>query len=150
LKLRARGKWKLLDKISQYLPEEHLNNLLVWRKKNLSSQIEIGHLISHRSGLGDFFTYRTKNNTSLEGRLEENTDISWNQQATLELIRNADPVFAPGNSKKAFFSRSNYHLLGLALEQAANNKLEALIKEFQFRPLGLNQTYTYDNPTDRT
>lgn len=150
LKLRVRGKWKLSDKISQYLSEKDYNNLLVWRKKDLSSQIEIGHLLSHRSGLGDYFTYKTENNTSLADRLEENMDISWNRQATLELIKNAKVAFAPGNNKKAFFSRSNYHLLGLAIEKASGNNVESLLREFQLRPLGLNQTYTYENPTDRT
>ncbi|WP_158861178.1 serine hydrolase domain-containing protein [Lunatibacter salilacus] len=150
LKLRARGKWKLADKIIRYLPEEDGKNLLVWRNKDLSTHIEIGHLLSHRSGLGDFFTHKKDNHPSFLDRLEENTDFSWNQQATHELIRSSDAAFAPGNSKKAFFSRSNYYLLGLAIEHAGNKTLESLLKEFQLRPLGLNQTYTYDNPTDRT
>ncbi|HSI75348.1 MAG TPA: serine hydrolase domain-containing protein [Lunatimonas sp.] len=150
LKLRARGKWKLTDKISRFLPEEQGKNLFVWRNKDLSTHIEIGHLLSHRSGLGDFFTHKKDDHPSFLDRLEENLDFSWNQQATLELIRSGETVFAPGNSNKAHFSRSNYHLLGLAMEQAGSNSLESLLKEFQLRPLGLNQTYTYDNPTDRT
>jgi D-alanyl-D-alanine carboxypeptidase len=150
LKLRVRGKWKLVDKINQYLPEEVWSNLLIWRKKDLSSQIEIGHLLSHRSGLGDFFTQKTDNNPSFLDRLEENTDFYWTQQDMLELIRNTEPASAPGNNKKAFFSRSNYHLLGLAIEQVGGGHLDSLLKEFQYRPLGLNQTYTYDNPLDRT
>lgn len=150
LKLRVRGKWKLSDKISKYLSEVDYNNLLVWRKKDLSTQIEIGHLLSHRSGLGDFFTQKLGNTASFQDRLGENTDFSWTKQDMFKLIRHAEPDCAPGNSKKAFFSRSNYHLLGLAIEQASRNELESLLKEFQLKSLGLNQTYVYDNPSDRT
>lgn len=150
LKLRVRGKWKFTDKISQYLPEKDWNKLLIWRKRDLSSQIEIGHLLSHRSGLGDFFLQQTAHSASFEDLLAANADFSWTRQDMLESIRNTEPADAPGSDKKAFFSRSNYHLLGLAMEQVGSKALDSLFKDFQLRPLGLNQTYTYDNPSDRT
>jgi CubicO group peptidase (beta-lactamase class C family) len=99
---------------------------------------------------GDFFTKKTTNTASFEEQIGEKTDFYWTKQDLLKLIKHTEPVYAPGNNKKAFFSRSNYHLLGLAIEQATNNKVEPLLQEFQLRALGLNQTYTYNNPSDRT
>lgn len=150
LKLRVRGKWKLTDKFIQYLPDTIGEKLLIWRKKDLSSQIELGHLLSHRTGLGDFFTYKSGKTVSCLDQVQANADFSLTTDKIVQLIKNTAPVFSPGANKKVFFSHSNYYLLAWAVEQVTNQPVENLLREFHYRPLGLTQTYTYDNPLDRT
>lgn len=150
LKLRVRGKWKLSDKATEFLPEGIGEKLLVRRKKDLSSQIEIEHLLAHRSGLGDFFTQKTGKNLSYFDQIQESNDISWTEQDLIQLIWKALPAFSPGTRKKVFFSHSNYYLLGLVISKVSNQRLNNLLRELQYTPLGLTQTYTYDNPLDRT
>jgi D-alanyl-D-alanine carboxypeptidase len=150
LKLRARGKWKLSDKLIDFLPDGRGENLLVLKEKDLSAQINIEHLLSHRSGLGPFIYHKPGKGLSWTALIHANDGMSWTLEDLLQLIRKQSAQFTPGADKKALFSHFNYLLLGLAIEQAGKNKLDNLLRDFQYRPLGLNQTYTYENPLDRT
>nr|MBI1228733.1 serine hydrolase [Cytophagales bacterium] len=150
LKLRARGKWKLTDKLSTYIPSETSERLLVRRGKDLTNEIELGHLLAHRSGVSDFMMGKSSKLPSLAERIAANDDFSLSRKELLKLIKNTTPAFAPGSPKRLCYSHSNYHLLVLALEYLTHQPVAMLLREFQFKPLGMNQTYTYDSPLDRT
>ena len=55
LKLREEGKLNLVDKISKFLDKSILNGLHFYKGMEYSEELTIKHLLSHTSGLPDYF-----------------------------------------------------------------------------------------------
>jgi len=60
------------------------------------------------------------------------------------------PRFKPGAKGKAFYSDTNYQLLGRVIEIITGKRIGAVLKEFIFEPLQLRNTYLYDDSNDTT
>ncbi|OWW27283.1 peptidase [Zobellia sp. OII3] len=95
-----------------------------------ASDITIGHLLSHRSGI--------MNVTSLPSYLLWNTQPKTRTQL-LELIEQGGSVFNPDS--KAEYSNSNYILLTFILEDVFKDNYANLIKDRIAVPLKLSNTY---------
>ena len=60
LYLKSEGKLQLEDKISIYLDKSIMNGLHIYKGNDYSDEITIKHLLSHTSGLADYFQGKGK------------------------------------------------------------------------------------------
>ena len=119
LKMVAEGRISLDDKIAKHLPQDDISGLHVYRGKEYSNDLRIIHLMAHTSGLPDYFQQK-QDGKSLLQRLQSGEDVSWSYQDTLRWTKALPAKFAPATRRKAFYSDSNYQLLGRIIELKFN------------------------------
>lgn len=150
LQLRAAGKLDLNDRITDYLDSAILEGLHVYKGKDYSRDLTIGHLMAHTSGLPDYFQGKNADGQSIESAILGGTDQAWTPEEAIELSKSMVPLFAPGAKGKAHYSDTNYQLLGRIIEHVSNKRYAVFCQEQIITPLGLTNTYLYQDPSDRT
>ena len=108
--------------MSKYLPQELIQGIHVYHGKDYSREITIKHLLSHMSGIADYYTENPEGGkTNFELFLEEPERL-WTVEATIERVRNdLEPKFPPGTG--ASYSDTNFQLLGKILEAISGKPL---------------------------
>lgn len=114
----------LADRVSRWMPG--------WPN---GAHIRIHQLLSHRSGLFDYFT-----NPSFESLVFGRPTHVWTVPEILRLV--GQPIAAPG--QRFSYSNTNYVLLGRILQRATHQSLGTLIRTRLLAPLGLDQTEFQD------
>jgi CubicO group peptidase (beta-lactamase class C family) len=101
------------------------------------SSITIHHLLTHSSGLADFYSF-----------------IDWpkfrrlDNKGVLDTTRaHPAPKFAPGTQYE--YSNTGYVLLALIAERASGKSLGQLLADRVFRPSGMQSAVLYDDTTRR-
>lgn len=150
LKLRAEGKLDLDDKISKYIDQSVLSGLHIFKGKDYSQELTIKQLLSHTSGLPDYFQGKGANRKSLENELTEGNDQFWTFEQAMQRTKKMKPLFAPGTKGKANYSDANFQLLGKIIETITNKSYSENCQEIIIKPLGLTKTYLYQDSTDKT
>jgi len=150
LKLRAEGKLSLDDKISNYIDKSILSGLHMYKGKEYSQELTIKHLLSHTSGLPDYFQGKGTRGKSLENEITEGNDQYWTFEQAIERTKKMPPLFVPGTKGKANYSDANFQLLGKIIETITRKSYFENCKEFIIQPLGLTKTYLYQDSTDKT
>ena len=108
------------DPISKHLP---------WFKHSRAADISIHHLLSHRSGLRDYFYEQ------MEGKL----DYFISQREILSQMAKYELQFEPG---EAFdYCNTGYLLLGEIVMKYRNNDFQKILHDRIFEKLGMNNTY---------
>ncbi|MBS1888623.1 MAG: beta-lactamase family protein [Actinobacteria bacterium] len=115
------GHLKLSDTLGQYIGGIANGNI-----------ITIRDLLDMQSGV---YEYESE---ELDQKISENLLLPFGPQDALQLIREGQPQFAPG--EKTVYTNSNYVLLGLILEQVSGETAEAAITTDVIKPLGLQHT----------
>src|SRR5690606_18680730 len=147
--LRSKGLLNLNDKISKYLDQSILKNLHIYKGKDYSSELEISHLLSHTSGLPDYFQGKSRKTNSLEDDLKSGNDQYWSFEEAVERAKTMRPVFMPNTRNKAHYSDTNFQLLGKIIENITGKSYSTNCHDFIFIPLKLNNTYLYQDVTDK-
>ena len=150
LKLRANGLLNLDDKISGYLNKSILSGLHIYKGKDYSDELTIKHLLSHTSGLPDYFQGKGTSGKSLESEIIEGSDQFWTFEQSIERTKKMLPLFAPGTKGKANYSDANFQLLGNIIETVTHKTYSENCQELIIQPLGLTKTYLYHDATDKT
>ncbi len=150
LNLRSESKLSLNDKISNYIDESILTGLHIYKGKDYSEELTIRHLLSHTSGLPDYFQGKGTNGKSLENEIIEGNDQFWTFEQAIERTKKMAPLFAPGTKGKANYSDANFQLLGKIIETITQKSYSENCKEFIIQPLGLTKTYLYQDSSDKT
>ena len=150
LNLRSESKLSLTDKISNYIDESILTGLHIYKGKDYSEELTIRHLLSHTSGLPDYFQGKGTNGKSLENEIIEGNDQFWTFEQAIERTKKMAPLFAPGTKGKANYSDANFQLLGKIIETITQKSYSENCKEFIIQPLGLTRTYLYQDSSDKT
>lgn len=148
LKLRADGKISLDDRISKYLGPDFLSGLHILNGIEYSDSITIRQLMSQTSGLPDYFEQERASGKSLKDELVNGNDQSWGLPEVLAQSKKMKPHFKPGEPGKAFYSDTNYQLLGKIIETVTGQAVKDVFSEYIFKPLNLKQTYLYEDTTD--
>jgi D-alanyl-D-alanine carboxypeptidase len=112
MKLRAEGKLSLEDKISKYIDASILSGLHFYKGKDYSQELTIRHLLSHTSGLPDYFQDKGASGKSLENELMAGNDQFWTFEESIDRSKKMSPLFVPGTKGKAKYSDANFQLLG--------------------------------------
>ncbi len=115
-----------------------------WIDTDITNQIEnadeaqIQHLLSHQSGIHDWYTFR------LEGDRYNEAFNNWKQEDILEYVYGKPARFAVGTSYE--YSNTNYVLLGMILEKVAGKSLKEVYQSQIFTPLNLESAYFGSQP----
>ncbi|MFN8357769.1 MAG: serine hydrolase [Spirosomataceae bacterium] len=120
--LHDQGKLRFDDKVQQHLPSFPYPT------------ISIRHLLTHTSGLPEYFDLALQYNNTLD---------TLTNDKLLDLLQYHRPavVFAAGD--KWEYCNTNYVLLASIVEKAAGMPVEAFFKQQITKPLGMNDTYIY-------
>ena len=130
----------LEDPMARYLPEELIHGIHVYEGRDYSHEITIKQLLSHTSGIPDYYTEKPRGGKSLFELFLEEPERSWTVDDTIERARKElKPNFAPGTD--ASYSDTNFQLLGKVIEAITGKPLHIVYEEFFFRPLGLKHTW---------
>ncbi|MBN1255894.1 MAG: beta-lactamase family protein [Deltaproteobacteria bacterium] len=140
MRLYESGALSLDDPMAKYLPEGLIRGIHVYQGKDYSSEITIKQLLSHTSGIADYYTEKPKGGNSLFELFLQEPDRSWTVDETIERARkDLKPNFPPGTA--ASYSDTNFQLLGKIIEAVTGKPLHIVFEEFFFRPLGLTHTW---------
>ncbi len=141
MKLYEDGVLSLDDPMSKYLPADLITGINVYKGKDYSNEITIGQLLSNTSGIADYYTEKSpKDGKNLFELLLEDPERSWTADETIARARDdLEPHFPPGTG--AFYSDTNFDLLGKIIESITGQPLHIVYEDFIFRPLGLTHTW---------
>jgi CubicO group peptidase (beta-lactamase class C family) len=141
MKLYEEGALSLDDPISKYLPVDLIIGINVYEGKDYSNEITIKQLLSHTSGIADYYTEKSsKDGKDLFELLIEEPERSWTVDKTIARARDdLEPHFPPGMG--AFYSDTNFQLLGKIIENVTQKPLQVVFEDFFFRPLYLKNTW---------
>lgn len=148
LNFRSKGLLNLDDPISRYLDKEVLHGIHTLNGKNYENVISVINLLAHTSGIADYFQQKDSSGKSIEIELTTGKDRSWSFAEAIEYSKTLKPQFAPGTKGKAFYSDTNFQLLGKIIENISGKTLEENLKEIIIDPLGLYKTYMYNDSGD--
>lgn len=148
LNLEQQGKLSTKDLITKYLDKAIMNNLLVYDGVDYSAQITIEQLLSHTSGIPDYFEDKNENGQSLLEDLTAGNDQSWTYSESIARSKKMKPRFSPGEKDYAHYSDTNFQLLDLIIEKITGKKVSTVMEEMIFQPLGLKETWLYVDPAD--
>lgn len=140
-RLVSDGVWRLDDPVAGVFPPGMLGGIHVWRGADLSGQITLRHLLTHSSGLPDYFEDRLSDGTRLADGLLAGRDRGHDLEQVLRWTRDEQrPHFAPGTGRRAHYSDTNFYLLGEAVSRASGLSLPEALSRFVTEPLGLTVT----------
>lgn len=129
LQLVEAGQLSLEDTLAEWLPASLTSGI------PNADAITIKQILNHTSGIADYtnplFVQAATNPLVF---LEE-----WQPEQLVELIRGAEPVFAPGASWD--YSNTNFILAGLVIESVTGNTIASEIRDRILTPLNLENTF---------
>jgi len=138
--LVERGVLSLDDPMAKYLPSELINGIHIYNGKDYSAQVTVRELLSHSSGIADYYSDKAPDGKNLFELFVENPDRSWTVEETIARARHdLKPKFPPGTDTS--YSDTNYQLLGKVIEAVTGKPLQGVYEDFLFRPLGLEHTW---------
>lgn len=148
LAMRSQGVLGLDDLLSDHLPAGLIEGIHAGSEE-AGGSLTIRQLMSHTSGLPDYFQQKRPDGSTLEKEITAGRDQAWTLEDVLTASRRMKPPFVPGTPGKAFYSDTNYQLLGAVIEKIRGAPLAEVLTEMVFAPLSLTESYLYTDPTDQ-
>lgn len=124
--LVQQGKISFDDKLGKYLPD--------YPNKDAAEKVTIRHLVTMKSGIGDFFGEKFMN--APKDKLRNNSDF-------IPLFADKPLAFEPGTSNA--YSNGGYILLGAIIEKATGKSYYDYVRENIFKPAGMLNTDSYES-----
>jgi D-alanyl-D-alanine carboxypeptidase len=140
MRLYEQGALALDDPMAEYLSDDLIQGIHVYRGKDYSHEITIEQLLAQTSGIADYYDDKPQGGSSFYEMFVADPERSWTVEETIERARDdLEPHFQPDTA--ASYSDTNYQLLGKIIESVTDKPLETVYDEFFFRPLGLKHTW---------
>lgn len=130
--------------IAQYLPASLISGIHRRDGRDSTAQIRVHHLLSHTSGLPDYFLDTPPGSKSVFDQLKQGRDLALTIENVTALARATPARFEPGAPGKAHYSDTNFRLLGAVIEAVTGQTTIAVFEQTIFASLGLRATYVYD------
>jgi len=148
MRLVEQGRVTLEDRLVEVLPAETTARLHVLEGVERTHEITIEHLLSHTSGLPDYYTQAPRGGRSPEARLLDGEDVPVPFDEVLRLVREElAPRFPPqprdASKRRAAYADTNFQLLGAAVEEVTGQALRTVLDDMLFGPLRLDDTSSY-------
>jgi D-alanyl-D-alanine carboxypeptidase len=145
LQAHERGEARLDDPITAHLPAGLTDRLHVHRGIDHTAQITVHHLLTHTSGLADYFD-KPKTGPGLYQQLAAGQDRSWSLDDVVGWVREDHrPHFPPqdltARRQKARYSDTGFQLLIAIVEAATGGSFADLLHERIFSPLGMHHSW---------
>ncbi len=143
MQLRVEGQLDLDAPAAKYLDDSAMSGLHVLRGADAGDRITIRELLSHTSGIADYFEQRQRDGSTQIGKALQ-ADFAWTFDDVLRITRDElTPKFAPSTPGKAFYSDTNYQLLGAVVEAITGSSYEDALRQRILAPLALADTYPF-------
>ncbi|MGE5355756.1 MAG: serine hydrolase domain-containing protein [Deltaproteobacteria bacterium] len=149
LNLISQSKLGLNDKIHTYFDRDIMNKLHVYNGTDYSDKLTITHLLAHTSGLSDYFLQKDDNGNSIVSEITKGNDRYLPFEEIISYSKSLDQLFAPGTKGKAYYSDTNYQLLGKIIENITGKNISENYNELIIKPLDLKSTYLYTDINDQ-
>jgi len=138
--LVAEGRLTLDTPAAPLFPGE-LDRLHVRKGEDLTGPITLRHLLSHSSGLPDYFEGKRHDGSTLAADLFAGHDRAYGLAQVLGWTRDEiRPAFAPGAHGRALYSDTNFYLLAQIVARATGDSLDTALARRITGPLGLTRT----------
>ncbi len=124
--LAEKKKLSLTDPVSKYLPPD-------WLNPDISKKIQIQHLLTHTSGLGDYFK-------KLYGR---QTPLVFRNLDDYKVLT-ADETLAFEPAAQWSYSNTGFLLLGAVLEKVTGQSYFDYVRDHIYAPAGMSNTDAWD------
>jgi CubicO group peptidase (beta-lactamase class C family) len=147
MQLRNEGRVDLDTPAAQYLDPSIMAGIHIYRGVDSSERITVRELLSHTSGIADYFEGRRKDGRSqIKDALAQ--DFTWSFDDVLRITKEQlKPRFAPSAPGKAFYSDTNFQILGTLIEAVTGGTFEEALETHIIGPLGLTGTYPFTHET---
>jgi D-alanyl-D-alanine carboxypeptidase len=135
--LQEEGVLSTTDLLSKWLPD------LAAQLPN-GDKITIDMMLSHTSGLHDYFDVPTKDGTTIADGAKDKAMLTRNftPEELVKVVADSGLTdFEPGAEGQWNYSNTGYILLGLIIEKATGKSYEENLRTRIFEPLDLKQTY---------
>jgi len=133
---------KLNDPIVNYLPNNLVNGIHNYKGIDYTDKITIEHLLSHTSGIADYFLDKNKKGKNFIDIILNEPKNPYTVDQTIAIARDElHAHFEPG--KKAKYSDTNYQLLGKIIEEITGKELHQIYQDYFFVPLKMNSTWLF-------
>jgi D-alanyl-D-alanine carboxypeptidase len=143
--LLEKGALTLDEPMARHLPPSLTKGIHVYRGTDYSDKITTRQLLSHSSGIADYYQERSSSGKSLFELFRENPERGWTPEETLDWARKELTAhFAPGTGTA--YSDTNYQLLGKLIESITGEPLHAAFEALIFAPLNLRHTWLVGHP----
>lgn len=138
--LHDRGALSYNDDITNFLSGDFLEGLFVYEGTDYSSDVTISHLLSHTSGINDYFDGPVNSGENMLSLVLSNQDKMWTPEELVAFTRDRQSaVGKPG--QKMFYSDTGYILLGLIVEEVTGRPFHEYLHEMILEPLAMDDTY---------
>ncbi|UAB80048.1 beta-lactamase family protein [Marixanthomonas sp. SCSIO 43207] len=129
------------DSVAQYLPPSLLNKLHVLDGNEYSNDITLAHLLQHTSGLPDYFTDTTTDNSpNVINQLLLKPNKVWSPEELIQFTKDKmTPHFKPGLGH--YYTDTGYVLLALVVETVSDMPFHQFLHRHVFQPLGMTHSY---------
>jgi CubicO group peptidase (beta-lactamase class C family) len=124
--LVQQGKISFDDKLGKYLPD--------YPNRDAAEKVTIRHLITMKSGIGDFFG--EKFDSASKDRFRNNSDF-------IPLFADKPLAFEPGTKDQ--YSNGGYILLGAIIEKVSGKSYYDYVRDNIFKPAGMADTDSYES-----
>jgi D-alanyl-D-alanine carboxypeptidase len=149
LNLISQGKLGFNDKIHTYLDRDIMYKLHIFNGTDYSDKLTITHLLAHTSGLSDYFLQKDENGNSIVSEITIGKDRYLPFEEIIRYSKSLDQLFAPGTKGKAYYSDTNYQLLGKIIENITAKSMADNYNELIIKPLNLISTYLFSDINDK-
>ena len=127
-------------RIATLLPESDLRGLFRATSSDVTGGATIDHLLSHTSGVNDYFSGRVTSGRNGEGLLVAQPERIWAPAELLAITRERQrPVGSPG--ERFHYSDTGFVLLGRILEELTGDPFHQQLRARLFEPLGMTSTF---------
>jgi len=147
MQLRGEGRLDLDDTLGTHVESALVQGLNVWRGSDVSARITVRDLLAHTSGIANYFEQKRPDGGTLYQDVIEGTDRAWTFEEALDMARSMAPKFAPSSPGRAFYSDTNYQLLGAIIERLTDSSYEEQLRVRILAPLGLKRTWLFTQAT---
>ena len=142
MQLYEEKKIDLDDPIINFLTKTFVKGIHIYNGIDYSDSITIKHLLSHTSGIADYYLEKPQGESSFFDFTLNNPEKTFTVDQTIAIARDKlEANFEPGG--KAKYSDTNYQILGKIIESVASKELSQVFQKYIFSPLSLKNTWLF-------
>lgn len=149
MQLVERGDVALDQPMERYLPHGFATGLHRLREVDYSGTVTVRNLLSHTSGIADYFLDTPAGETSFTDRITQG-DFAYTINDVVDRVRKLKPHFPPQDPaaprQRARYSDTNFQLLGAIVEYVTGGTFQRAVEQRILEPLGLVGTWFAGHP----
>ena len=153
MQLWEQDRLELDSPITGYLPREHTDGIHELNGVDHSGSITVRHLLSHTSGLADYFLDTPSGDASFTDLLQQG-GVAYDLDDVLARVRRLTPYFPPQDPaaprRRARYSDTNYQLLGAVVAAVTDRSYQEAVEAQILAPLALHDTWFAGRPRSGT